>query len=494
MSLKLFIIGDSVSQGFMSGAAARPELAYGTILSELLEVDDFSYLEWEEGKKLKVDLEQILRSLESKYGKNINMIEMLFSLKNINKLMDSSEEYFERGDGSLQKKVETSREWFHNVAVEGMDVADAWIVTPTVCKQTIVNDDYDKSNNEDEFLKTAGYPFYRNARRVLNPQNDPKYDKFSAIEWLNYHSKNEGIENTIIWLGANNALGTIIDMDIRMSKNDQNKKSYTYARKERSKWNLWHPNDFSDEYDELMRRVEEAMEMNKCDDWKVFIGTVPFLTILPLAKGMGEQRHVTVNESGFEDLKGLYYQYYSYIPLSLETALENKMYLKFRDAIFIDKCISRYNDTIKQLVEKANAKFLKQRYFIVDTCKMLSDAAWKRNCGNPTYKFPEYVQFRYPVVDSKYYHADKNGFVEKGGMFSLDGLHPSAIGQGLIANEFLKVMKNEANLPIKKEIDWMHIYKNDSLYSKPIRIMHELYDNEKLINTLLPIIKLIKKK
>ena len=63
MSIKLFTIGDSISQGFMSGAAANTELSYSTILSQVLEINDYRYLQWHPDLKLKYDLEKILRKV-----------------------------------------------------------------------------------------------------------------------------------------------------------------------------------------------------------------------------------------------------------------------------------------------------------------------------------------------------------------------------------------------------------------------------------------------
>jgi lysophospholipase L1-like esterase len=49
-----------------------------------------------------------------------------------------------------------------------------------------------------------------------------------------------------------------------------------------------------------------------------------------------------------------------------------------------------------------------------------------------------------------YYGAELSSFFITGGLFSLDGVHPSSRGQGLIANEFLKVInaKYGSNFPL----------------------------------------------
>ena len=155
----------------------------------------------------------------------------------------------------------------------------------------------------------------------------------------------------------------------------------------------------------------------------------------------------------------------------------------------IDNCIREYNKTIKKLVEEHNQK-TPNRYFIMDISKVLDQMAFKRNDANPTYQFPDYFQFQFPMPNTKYYHADTNGNLKQGGIFSLDGVHPSAIAHGIIAYEILKVMQNagvqDAN---PNNLDWKAIFDSDLLYKSPITVMHEIYDNSKLIELILYITK-----
>jgi hypothetical protein len=198
MTAKLFTIGDSVSQGFMSGAAANTHLCYSTLLAKILGDNNYRFLEWEDAYKTKVDLEKILRKLEDKCGTNIRGLEWITVLPSINSVLDKAEDYFERGDGRAGIPVSNINQEvsFHNVSVEGMDVADAYSVTPNICKKII--DEQSSSAKKDGFLSAVNAPFYRNAYRVLNPTGqagEEKFGEFSAIHWLKYTAKNEGIEN-----------------------------------------------------------------------------------------------------------------------------------------------------------------------------------------------------------------------------------------------------------------------------------------------------------
>lgn len=485
--MKLFTIGDSISQGFMSAGAAKPQFSYSTLLATVLGEQAYAYLTWQEKYHLKVDLELILRALQDKFGTNIRGLEWPLALKVINDILDEAEEYYESGEGKLGNPA-GALEWFHSVAVEGMDVADAWQVTPSSCRQVI---ERSKKARSDNLFGSASDSFYRNAYRVLNPRGkatDDKYGDHSALKWLDVHARGQGIENTIVWLGANNALGTVIRLKVKQTSGDG--EMLNKSREERQKFNLWHPRDFELEYRELLQRVDGSMRQNSYKEWNVFVGTVPYVTIAPLAKGMGELRQVE-DHAG---LKGLYYQYYSYFPFSLQTALASGHYLTFRDALHIDRTILEFNRIIKAQVDALNRAHDRVRYHIVDLGGVLSQMAWKRNRGQPTYVFPEELRFSYPVPDTKYYDVRPNGIIDGGGIFSLDGIHPTATAHGIIAWEFMKVMLDAKvkGMDEKAKLDWKSILESDRLRTEPIRLMQELYQHDHLLRTVMTAIQLLR--
>jgi hypothetical protein len=107
--------------------------------------------------------------------------------------------------------------------------------------------------------------------------------------------------------------------------------------------------------------------------------------------------------------------------------------------------------------------------------------AWKRNFGEPTYPLPEALQFVYPPIDTKYYDTSTEGDILSGGIFSLDGVHPTAIGQGIIADAFLKEIQNARPDESVTPLNWQNIIASDSLRQKPITLMSELYEHDKLV-------------
>lgn len=484
--MKLFAMGDSVTQGFMSGFAARTDLSYPTLVAGAMSPeDDFRYPIWGAGG-LPVNMERIMRRLAERFGPDINALEWVLALRVINSVMDESEGFYERGDGS--EPYGKSVEFFHNAAFQGADVADSWLVTPKVCKGAISKADADEAGGRRDLpFSGPSAAFYRTALTVLNPSRDPKYDDFSQIRWLEEHAGGEGVENLTLWLGANNALGTVISLRIHQTPGNRNSPPHKLPRASREEYNLWHPRDFEPEYRELLKKVDAAMSRNTHDDWSAFVGTVPLVTIAPLAKGVGPTTRIKRDGA-----TSVYYKYYTYFPFEEDDVRgEGVAYLTLQDALHIDDAIRAYNATIKKLAAEMNAKVSEregasvERYHVVDTCDALRRLAFKRNAGDVEYDFPAHFDFVYPKVDTKYYHADRRGRLRQGGLFGLDGVHPSAIGQGLIAHEFLKVMKGAGRVSEDAKLDWDEIFASDELYTNPIPTMHELYDKDWLAKYLI---------
>jgi hypothetical protein len=488
--MKLFTIGDSISQGYMSGAAARTDLCYSTLIAQSIQLQgaDYTYPNVWAKDGLPLNLESLMRRLARKFGSDINGLDWVTLFPVIDRMLDEIEDYYERGEGAEDRRDPSGAKFFHNVAVQGFYVADAWLITPEVCKQEIVKSNA-KGENQDGLFGLPNADFYRIALKVLNPQLEQSSDNCSQTEWLRRHATEtpDGVENLILWLGANNALGTVFKLAVNQTPNDPNRPLLNLSREEREQWNLWHPNDFEAEYRELLDQVDLIMRDNQHLDWNVFIGTIPLVTIPPLTRGVGDTTLIEIDpdcEVGEDENKSefLYFKYYTHFFRDEAAILEtDRGYLTLFDVLHIDDCIRRYNRIIKNLVTEKNRSLPQDRYHIVDMAKALQQISFTRNAGKVQYQFPEFFRFQYPRVNTKYYHADQQGRLRQGGLFSLDGIHPSAIGQGLIAHEFLKVMQKVGVAGCDPDnLNWKQIFANDTLYNSPIPIMGELYDNKKL--------------
>jgi len=355
----------------------------------------------------------------------------------------------------------------------------------------------------------------RTALRVLETGSDGKLANPSQLDWLKYHHQTEGVENLVLWLGANNALGTVLSLKINQTSNDgkafaDGPQHVDYETRKKKGWNLWHPEDFRAEYQYMINKVVDIMEANEHNvDYKVFIATIPLVTIAPLIKATGGQQDrqmiqvtewivdednpapMDVNELPLPvvDKEYSYGKYYPYFPFSdnFEITLPH---LNLSQVVHIDDTIRKYNRIIQEIVATANKRVGSKRFYLVDIGTALSKMALKRNLYNPDYKYPAFFQYAYPKVDTRYYGTSRKGEIMSGGIFSLDGVHPTAIGQGLIAYEFLKVMKkaNSFHGDPENTINWNAIFINDELYSKPLKLINEIYDNISLKKWLFQII------
>jgi hypothetical protein len=508
MGLKLFTIGDSISQGFMSGAAARTDLSYSTLIAEILAEKKYCYPSWDKGG-LPLNIELAFRKLQKRLGSNISGIfEWPVAINLINNYLDEIEDFYERGDGCLEKSI--SELPFHNVSIRGFDISNSWQLTPKICQDFINKSD----KNGDDFFGMISESLLRTSYKVLTSGSAPE-DNYTQLDWLKFHHKKEGVENTFLWLGANNALGTVLDLDIRQTSNDGAKfkdgpDKVSYDERRRENWNLWHPDDFRVEYSYMLNKVIDILEDNPNKvDYKVFIATIPLVTICPLIKAVGEQvdreeikvTNWKVNPNnpaplGISQLADgvdefvSYAKYYPYFLFADDFNI-NVPHLNRTQVIHIDNCIRKYNRIIQELVAEANEKINSRRFYLVDTADALSSMALKRNNFNPTYDFPEYFKYSYPKVNTQYYGTTRDGKIKAGGIFSLDGVHPTAIGQGLIAYEFIKVMSKAGSYKgkVADAINWKKVFDSDTLYNQPIGLLGEIYDNIDLKKWLIEKIK-----
>jgi len=503
--MKLFTIGDSISQGFMSGAAARTDLSYSTILAQIFKIKDYNYPHWPKGGH-PINIEDIFRKLQRKLGSEIKgPIEWPIAINMINNYIDMVEDYYERGPGNFP----ISEKPFHNVSVRGFNVSASWQIKPKMCSSYIETSD----GRNDNWWGMVDESFLRTARTVLSG-GCSNGENFSQLDWLQHHHEKEGVENVILWLGANNALGTVLSLNINQTSNDgklfQNgPESIDYETRRKNNWNLWHPEDFRVEYEFMLNKVVNIMENNPHNtDYKIFIGTVPLVTIAPLIKAVGEMKdreQIKVTEwpvnpevpapmsedelAKSSDFEYSYSKYYPYFPFADNFKITDK-HLNMQQALHIDNSIRKYNRIIQELVMQTNKKLNSRRFYLVDTASILNKMALKRNRLQPTYKYPDYFNYIYPRIDTRYYGVSRNGEIKSGGIFSLDGVHPSAIGQGIIAYEILKVMKMAGSYQgdPEKDINWNRIFKNDSLYNQPIGLLEEIYDNNNLAKWLIKMI------
>ncbi len=491
---RLITIGDSISQGFMSLAAAKTKNSYSTVIAKSLGLTPgTNYLvpEWADGG-IPLNLERMFRMLQKYYGDDIwGPFEWGSAAIRISTLMDKVEDYYERGPGSYKNPAGVPG--WHNLSSFGFNVSDAWEVTPQVCKVVLKDDEV------DNFVGIPDNSFYRSAYRVLNPDNSADKMNYSQLEWIKHYAENDsdGLENLVIWLGANNALGTILDMSIDltdMSLNDYKLLNDHFAK---LKYNLWKPDLFEYDYNTLLDKVIGILDTpehnSKQPNWKIFLGTVPAVTIAPIAKGVGEPAKETDPFYVITHKDINYFEYYTYLVFHREGCISGEVpYLTRAQAFEIDSYISGYNQSIKKLAHEKNEQLGTDRFFVVDTNASLLKMAYKRNGGEPYFEFPEELLELTRKPDTRYYKAEHNRVIE-GGIFSLDGVHPGEIGHGVIAHEFMKVMGN-AGVNFDSGLNWAEIVTSDKLNTVPLESVNEIYQHDKLVKLIMRLLKIFGKR
>ena len=165
---------------------------------------------------------------------------------------------------------------YHNLAVWGFRVADCFTVTSDYAV-TQINDA--EGFIADDFLGLPSAPMYRTARRLLNPRHRPERNDWTIIDNLAQLVDDETIENVIIWLGSNDCLGTVLNLEFRPMDTTTVSSDPT----ERRRWNLTHPTVFREDFEQLVELVKARLPA----ETNVFVGTIAHVTIPPVTTGIG---------------------------------------------------------------------------------------------------------------------------------------------------------------------------------------------------------------
>ncbi|MDY6783046.1 MAG: hypothetical protein SW833_10940 [Cyanobacteriota bacterium] len=467
MSAKLVTIGDSLSQGMTNASNDLTQLSYPAAIARCLgatptkassvptgqlpfRIPDFSG----EGG-LPVNLEKMVRLLAERYGPEINWMEVVPAALSVRSQVDRIEDYWERGAGS---KASFTGPVHHNLAVSGFKLGDCDTLTEAACRRAL-------PEPKDDFVgQVPEMPMYRSARRTLNPRYDRRFENLSQLDLAKAIAHVEGgIENLIFWLGANNALSTVTQLRIQWSRaSDLLLSSHLQTA------NLWRPEHFR----ALIERIGPKIEAIAAQ--RVFIGTIPHVTIPPISRGVSPGLDETRDRSSDG-----YYEYYTHFWIwddEFEKAPERFPYLSREDARLVDRTINDYNAILKEEAQKRG-------WFVVDVCQLLDNLAFRRQGGETSYSFPpamleafrrnpntkDWVTLegdRSP--DTRFLRIVTEGSQTRymGGLFSLDGFHPTTLGYGLVAEEFLNVMKR-AGTAIERPLDWDAIVAADTLLTDP---------------------------
>jgi hypothetical protein len=461
---RLVAIGDSLTHGFQSGAIFNTDHSYPMLIAKELGWDNnFRHPTYNgPGDGLPLNLENLARQFEQKFGSNIDWWELMPALLFLREHLDNIEDYWERGDG-LQ--LPETNKINHNLAIYGWDLRNTLSRTADIAKEKI-----DAQPPKDDFLQQiVENANDRAALRVLNSARNPLGNALTPLQAAAALGEKGGIETLTILIGANNALGSILTFKVKWSGDDYEDMNLN------DKYTVWQPKHFQAELDLIVQ------EVSKIKAHHVIWGTVPHVTIAPFARGVGGKL-----ESGSR-----YYPYYTLPWIDDETFDPTKHpHITGQEARAIDSAIDQYNDAIAEAVRAGRMQG--KDWHLFETAGLLDRLASRRYIEDPSaqpswwtpYPLPPALQALSPVPTSQFFLSGTQGRTQ-GGLFSLDGIHPTTIAYGIMAQELINIMQlagvkfynsngQQRSGPIN--IDFNNLIAIDTLISKPPQNISSIFN------------------
>jgi hypothetical protein len=462
---RLVTLGDSLTHGFQSGAIYNTDLSWPVIVAHEMGWERFfRYPNYFGFGGLPLNLEFLIRHLEEESGDTTNWWEAPLALFRARQFMDEVEDYWERGAGSKVPRIKGIN---HNLAIYGWDLRDTLVRTAEMLEARI------HEPTDHLFKQIIENASERAALRVLKSaqdKNGKSLTPFGAAAQLGEEGTQEspgqgdGIETLIVLLGANNALPSMLRLEVVWSKEDYDE----LGRK--SQFTAWNPKHFQAELDLVVEEIRKVRARH------VILGTVPHVTIAPVARGVGSKVR-----------KGSrYFPFYTRPWIDTEDFdAKSDPHVTEQEARAIDSAIDQYNDAITKAVETARNDGLD--WYLFEVAGLLDRLAARRYIEDPLarpkwwrkYELPAGLEGLSPKPDSRFFAAGPEGRTQ-GGLFSLDGVHPTTIGYGILAQELINVMQQHAGVefylgdgrtkrtgPVR--VDFGRLISRDTLISNPPR-------------------------
>lgn len=452
---RLVTVGDSITAGFQSGAIYHTALSWPALVARELGWSGFRFPTYDGFGGLPLNLEFLLRELEGQFGE-IGWLDSLPALAWVNHYLNRVEQWWEVDADQTYRPAPGLT---HNLAVHGFKLRDASTRTLAAVEEAILK------RRDHWRLPLPEGDVDRAARRVLaNADLDMAVlDVARAFG----DDGDPGIEVLVVALGANHALGSVVQLRYRWTDDrypdDPDGGGYT----------VWTPTHFAADWAELIRRVEEIRARH------VVVATVPHVTIAPIARG------VATADRG----ASRYYPYYTKPWITdADFDPDDDPTLTGDQARAIDSAVDQYNTLITDTVRRARSQG--RDWYLFDLCGLLDRLAYKRYLTYPeakaswwddvggAYPLPGPLTRLDPVPDTRFFQSDAGGR-SAGGLFSLDGAHPTTIGYGIVAQEVIRILEVAAvpffeadgrtGRPHPVQLDFAALLGADSLLRDPPR-------------------------
>jgi hypothetical protein len=432
---KLVAIGDSLTQGFQSLAITHTRLSYPALIAERMQLgpEEFRVPDFMGAGGLPCSIEWLSRRLEDAYGADLNAFEWLGALHRIPSLLEEVEDYWERGRGSRPiADVD-----YHNLAVWGFEVADSYQISAGLCREAL-----SAGGAADDLVGLPSEPRLRTGYRVLNPsQRDTRHADTQLGIARRIKDRDGRIQHLIVALGANNCLGTVVDLAVRETPAESPGPNSDYT--------LWSTAAFDQDYETLATHVQAIGAEN------TYLATIPHVTIPPITRGVMENCGALPRDRTYFDF------YTRFFIRDKDFDRDRDPHLTGEEAAYIDARIDHYNATIRRVAKECG-------FIVVDMCKLLDDLAVRRRHGNVAPLPPAISD-----LSVRFFEIQPNGRLQNGGLISLDGVHPTACGYGLVAQLFIDAMKPfDATV---RDIDFGRLRSWDALVSRPPRTLNDVF-------------------
>jgi hypothetical protein len=454
---RLVTIGDSLTQGFQSGAVFNTDLSYPVIIADEMGWGAcFRYPTYPGHGGLPLNIEMLLRELEDRFGQDLDWWETPLALFQARRFMDGVEDYWERGPGANPPEITSIN---HNLSVYGWKLRDVLDRTAKICRDAL------RAPKDNWLFQLVENNGDRAALRVLPSDSigGGQLTLLDAAQRLGDEREDgqeHGIETLIVFLGANNVLGAATQLKVVWNDTRFNDPD------DKSAYTVWTPQKFRQELGEVVDRVRQIKARH------VIWCTVPHVTIVPLAHGV----------AGKTDIGSRYFPYYAR-PWISDRDFNPLLHahLTSQQAQDVDRAIDLYNDAITDHVRAARQEG--RDWYLMDTAGLLDRLASRRYIEDPMarpswwqpYPLPPQLQAMSPEPNSHFLVSDGTKRTD-GGLFSLDGVHPTTVGYGILAQELITIMcragvefryADGSVRPGPINVDFSRLIRRDTLINHP---------------------------
>lgn len=430
---RLVVLGDSLSHGLTHGAVAGTALSWPSILAGAAGIEGFRAPTHDEPDalpglplNLAVLLDAVADVVPSSVWQPVRHARLLGRVR---ARMGASEDHWERGPGTTPPPPDAPRN--HALACWGWDLRDALSRTPAWCRARIAA----AGTANDLVRQVPSAAGERSALRVLAgaADNETALDVATRLGAEVGADGATGIDTLVVALGANNVLGTVFSF--RVVWTDDTEQHRDLEAKHR--FNVWRPTHFAEELDVLVAAVRRIGAR------RVVWCTVPHVTVAPMLRGIGTKR----DDSRWFDRYGR--PWFD----DADHARGGHLTMTAEQLRVLDSCVDQYCDAIVSRV--ADGRRRGDDWLVLDLAGLLDRLAYRRYVTDgdarpdwwTPYLLPPALAALEPPPDTRYLLAGPAGRTQ-GGLVSVDGVHPTTVGYGILAHEVLGVLQRAgADLP-----------------------------------------------